>query len=176
MNQPPNDPRVGQFIDRLGRLNPGDRARLKRSAGQSLAEARRGALGLFYSLLPPNVPEYQHETYFLVAALYPLAEDGARGDFGASLRRARNDRNAKGLDRRVIALLDAEDSQLPYRLRQALHLLQSNRVPLNWAILLEDLLAWKAPSRSVQRRWARSYFSASGAAPQPPTDPAAASA
>jgi CRISPR system Cascade subunit CasB len=149
---------VKSFYERLARMDAGDRARLKRNAGQPLAEARRETLGLFFSLLPYGVPEYQHETYFLAATLYPLAEGGGNGDFGTCLHRARSEHNAKGLDRRVIALLDADESQLPYRLRRAVYFLQSNRVRVNWHSLLEDLLAWNSLSRSVQRRWARSYF------------------
>lgn len=145
------------FFERLSRLDAGGRARLKRSAGQPLAEAR-DALGLFFSVLPPGVPEYQHEMYFLAATLYPLAESGAQGDLGASLRRARQAKNSKGMDRRVESLLDADASQLPFRLRQAIQYLRSNRVRVNWSRLLDDLLGWTHPDRYVQRRWAQSYF------------------
>lgn len=158
MNASVNDPRVAQFIERLGRLDSGGRAHLKRNAGHSLEEARQEGLALFYRLLPPGAPEYQHATYFLAATLYPSVEDGGSGDLGTALRRARNDLNGKGLDRRVIALLDADESQLPHRLRQSLHFLQSNRVRVNWISLLADLLAWSSPWRGVQRRWARAYF------------------
>jgi CRISPR system Cascade subunit CasB len=160
MNNLDPNPQVGLFFQRLDRLDAGGRARLKRSAGQPLAAARREALGLFYSLLPPGVPEWQHETYFLAATLYPLADGGGSGDLGATLRRARSSRNAKGIDRRVMALLDADESQLAYRLRRAIFFLQSNRVRIHWQALLQDLLAWNAPSRYVQRRWAQSYFQA----------------
>jgi CRISPR system Cascade subunit CasB len=55
-------------------------------------------------------------------------------------------------------LLDADEGQLAYRLRQAVHLLQANRIRVNWLQLLEDLLYWTHPNRFVQRRWAQSYF------------------
>ncbi len=70
-------------------------------------------------------------------------------------------KNAKGLDRRVEILLDADEMQLPYRLRQAIHFLQANRTRgtlVNWPQLLEDLLNWAHPTRFVQRKWAKSYF------------------
>ena len=145
------------FIEKLGRLEAGERARMKRNAGRTLAESRN-ALGLFYRLLPPSVSEYQQETYFLVATLYPLAEGGAHGNLGDSLRRARQVQNTAGLDRRIEILLDADSSQLPFRLRQAIHFLQSNSVRVNWPQLMTDLLLWNTPSRSVQQRWARAYF------------------
>lgn len=158
MNQPGRDPRIALFIARLGRLDSGGRARLKRNAGRSLSEARRQAFGLFFSLLPPGISDYQSEMYFMVATLFPAVEAGSSGDLGDSLHRARNDYNGKGLDRRVIALLDADQGQLPDRLRRTLYFLQSNRVHVNWEQLLDDVLAWNAPERRVQRRWARSYF------------------
>jgi CRISPR system Cascade subunit CasB len=154
-------PQVQLFIERLGKLNPGDRARLKRNAGRTLAEAHN-ALGLFYRSLPPGVSERDYETYFLVATLYPLAEDGGAGDLGQSLRRARRTaRSGAGLDRRVEILLDADRAQLPFRLRQAIHFLHSNRVRVNWPQVLADLLKWNLPTRSVQQRWAKSYFAES---------------
>lgn len=148
---------TSSFIDRLEALDAGDRARLKRNAGKTLAEAH-DALGLFYMLLPKGVPAYQEETYFLVATLFPLADGGAENDLGASLYRAQSMKNNKGLDRRVENLLDADLMQLHFRLRQTIHFLQSCRVHVNWRQLLADLLQWDHPDRYVQQRWARSYF------------------
>jgi len=157
MAEQEHSPQIQLFIEKLGRLDAGDRARLRRNAGRTLAEARN-ALGLFYRLLPPSVSEYQHETYFLVATLYPMTEGGAHGNLGESLRRARMVQNTAGLDRRIEILLDADSNQLPFRLRQAIHFLQSNRVRVNWPQFLADLLLWNYPTRPVQQRWARTYF------------------
>lgn len=156
MSDEKSDPRRIIFIDRLKNLDVGGRARLRRCAGQRIAEARE--IGYFYSLLPNGVPVYQEESYFLVATLYPLAEEGNSGDLGDSLRLSRNSRNQKGLDSRVRFLLDTDEIQLPFRLRQAIRFLKSNRVKINWQQLLDDLLDWNLPNRPVQRRWARSYF------------------
>ena len=150
--------KIETFFERLERLDAGGRARLKRNAGNPLATSRSGALGLFYNLLPPGVPQYQEEKYFLAATLYPIAEDGGQGNLGAALNKARNEKNAKGLNRRVEILLDAQGEQLPFRLRQAVRFLHSNRVRLDWRRLLADLLNWDSPKRFVQQQWARSYF------------------
>lgn len=150
--------KIETFFERLERLDAGGRARLKRNAGNPLAASRSGALGLFYNLLPPGVPQYHEEKYFLVATLYPIAEDGGQGNLGAALNKARNEKNAKGLNRRVEILLDAQGEQLPFRLRQAVRFLHSNRVRLDWRRLLADLLNWDSPKRFVQQQWARSYF------------------
>ncbi len=171
---PEHDPdrKAGEFLNKLARLDAGDRARLKRDAGKPLAEAQN--LGLFYRLLPYGLSATQEEIYFLVATLYPLAEAGGAGNLGASLHRARdpNPKKNKGLDRRVEILLDADATQLPFRLRQAVRFLKSKRVRVNWPQLLEDTLKWNRASRTVQKQWARTYF----ALPETPAEPEAAAA
>lgn len=152
-----SNPQIETFIERLAKLDPGGKARLKRSAGQSLREAHQST-GLFYRLLPYGVPAWQEEIYFLVATLYSLADRAKEGDFGLALRHARQASNSKGMDRRVEILLDANANQLPFRLRQAIRYLKANEVCVNWTSLLEDLLDWTKPGRWVQQRWARTYF------------------
>jgi CRISPR system Cascade subunit CasB len=152
------DPRIAQFVARLEQLDAGEKARLKRNAGSTLTETRHTALGLFYRILPPNVPRYQEGIYFMVATLYPLAESGGGGNLGAALRRAQDAQNKDGLDRRVMVLLDADETQLPFRLRQVIRYLYSRRVPVDWSCLLKDLLYWTHENRFVQQDWARTYF------------------
>lgn len=152
-----SDECVQEFIENMKVLTPGESARLKRNAGKRLEEARN--LGLFYRILPYGIPQYHEQMYFLVATLYPLGESGGEGNFGASMRRARDNDNEKGLDRRMEVLLDADERQLPFRLRQAVRYLYSKRIPINWEILLCDLLCWNSPKRYIQQEWARAYFS-----------------
>jgi len=166
MTTEPRTARIEAFCGRLQALDAGERARLKRCAGRSLAESPE-TLGLFYRLLPPGIPERDEETYFLVATLYPLAGAADAGSFGASLSRARNPQNERGLDRRVETLLDSDEAQLPVRLRRAIHFLQSQAVGVDWPRLLRDLLLWTHPDRFVQKAWARAYF-----APRDVEDPA----
>ncbi len=157
MSEPKLDPRITEFCERLEQLDAGERARLKRNAGRTLAESHN-VLGLFFRILPRNIPRYQEDTYFLVATLFPLAEGGGEGNLGHTLHRAQDKKYAQGLDRRVEVLLDADREQLPFRLRQAIRFLYSKRVPVNWPHLLRDLLAWDSPKRWVQESWARDYF------------------
>lgn len=145
------------FIQRLHKLDRGDRARLRRNAGNALSEARDG-LGLFYRTLPPNVPESHHRQYFLLATLFPLAGPSDDRNLGATLRRIRDAQNAAALDRRVTALLDSDSGQLPFRLRQIIRLIESKRAGVNWGQLLMDLLQWDREDRRVQRAWAMAYF------------------
>jgi len=146
-----------EFIARLATMDVGARARLRRSAGKRLDEAR-GVLGLFYRALPPGVPPSRQEAYFMIGTLYPLAESGGNHSFGATLHAARTEMNARGLDRRVETLLDADAGQLAFRLRQAVRFAQANRVPVNWTQLLRDVLQWDHPAGFVQRKWAEAYF------------------
>jgi CRISPR system Cascade subunit CasB len=157
MSEPRLDPRITEFCERLEQLDAGERARLKRNAGRTLAESRN-VLGLFFRILPRNIPRYQEDAYFLVATLFPLAESGDEGSLGHALYRARDKKYAQGLDRRVEILLDADKEQLPFRLRQAVRFLDSKRVAVNWPRLLKDRLAWSHPKRYVQESWARDYF------------------
>ncbi len=157
MNERELDPKINEFIKKLEGLDAGDRARFKRNAGRPLTESHV-VLGLFYRLLPYGISQYDVETYFLVATLYPLCDGGGSGDFGTSLKRARDPKNNKGLDRRVEILLDSEAAQLSFHLRQTVHFLHSKRVRISWGSLLEDLIQWTHPDRYIQQRWARSYF------------------
>lgn len=158
MSEPVSGTKIYVFCERLGRLDNGERARLKRSAGQTLAGARREALGLFYSVVPPGVPPFEEDAYFLVATLYPLADSSKEGNMGQTLKNCISENNQKGVERRMRILLDADASQLPFRLRQAIRFIQSNREKVNWPRLLQDLLAWDSQDHYVQRRWARSFY------------------
>jgi CRISPR system Cascade subunit CasB len=58
-------------------------------------------------------------------------------------------------------LLDADEDELPWRLRQIVSLTTASGIALDWPQLLKDLLGWDHPDRYVQRRWAREYWGAS---------------
>ncbi len=151
-----------QFINRLKQLKESDKgaiAKLKRNAGNILAESR-GVHAIFYRLLPPNTPRRHEQWYFLVATLFPLAESASKGSLGFALRLAKdkNKTGEKGYDRRIEVLLDADADQLSFRLRQVIRLLKSAEVAVNWEQLLKDLKNWNYVERSVQERWARDYF------------------
>ena len=151
---------VGQaqeFCQRLARLDRGERARLRRNAGRTLAESR-DVMGLFFQLLPPGVHPRDEETFFLIATLFPLAGATDEGNLGDALRRAVGERDKQGVERRLQRLLDADAQQLPFRLRQCVRFLASKGVPVNWAGLLRDVRYWNHPKHLVQQRWARHYF------------------
>ena len=146
------------FLARLENLSTGDRAILKRSAGKSLAEAQK-AYVTYYSLIRDMVLDERNEQIFwLVSTYFPVVASSPKGDFGSALRKARTTKTEKGLDRRVTALLDADDAQLAYRLGGCLRFLHSQRIAVNWLSLIDDLRRWHYPERPIQRRWAEAYF------------------
>lgn len=174
---------VYKFVSNLSKLEDGDRAKLKRNAGQTLNDSR-DVIGLFYNKLLRGIQvgEWDEETYFLVATLYPFdkrgrqvaedadvekstepdAKEGKKKkqlpSFGKSLRGIRTEKNGNGLDRRVERLLDADAGQLPFYLRREVHFVTNEGGHIDWATLLDDLLKWDHPDRYIQRNWARDYF------------------
>lgn len=75
----------------------------------------------------------------------------------AQLYLARN--QSKSIEQRFVALLDADEEQLPYRMRQMVRLLKSEEgIPIYWSELLRDLLAWDYEHRPVQQKWARAFY------------------
>jgi CRISPR system Cascade subunit CasB len=154
---------VGDFIAALERLDAAGRARLRRNAGRTLAEAR-DVHRAFFQALPYDLAPWQHEDYFLVAALFPLVPHRAgAGSLGLTLRRVRQGRSqggerANSLDRRFQTLIDSDREQVPFRLRQAVRLAAADEQPIDWADLLRDMLAWEHADRYVQLRWARDFY------------------
>jgi CRISPR system Cascade subunit CasB len=155
---------AAEFIAALEQLDAGGLARLKRNAGHTLAEARDGYRA-FFQALPYTVGERLHEDYFLIATLFPLADNRPNsGNFGDTLRRVRVARGgeagarANSVDRRFAALLDCEREYLHFRLRQAVRLAAASDQAIDWTQLLLDVTDWNQAERRVQRRWAQAYF------------------
>lgn len=171
---------AAEFARNLSRLDDGERARLKRNAGKTVAESRQVQLLFYQKVLPRDAAPWDEARYFLVATLYPLDKEQRRRDkeaagreggaapaaersrgqsLGSSFRSIRTTDNERGLDTQFARLLDANEDQLPFLLGQSIKRLVSvgGRVHINWAQLTEDVLAWTHPDRYVQRRWARDY-------------------
>ncbi len=75
------------------------------------------------------------------------AEDGNRDDA------------EKRVEKRLVALLNCHQDDLPGHLRHIIGLLKSKEIPVNWLRLLSDIQYWQRESRDVQRRWARQFWS-----------------
>lgn len=113
------------------------------------------AIGVVEPLLPKEEEGWAREAHYLVAALYAL-KDGAHQE-GRTLAQALRERarDSASVERRFLTLLDADRDQIAFRLRQNVALVEGG---LDFARLLEDLLAWFSPDRRVQARWAREFY------------------
>ncbi len=99
---------------------------------------------------------WQREAYYLVAALYAL-KDGAHQE-GRTLARALREkaRKSNSVEKRFLALLDADRDQIAFRLRQAVALVEGG---LDFAQLLDDLVEWfDFKGLRVRARWAREFY------------------
>lgn len=76
----------------------------------------------------------------------------------SSLRTTDKEQN-QAIDRRIVALLNADREALPTLLRQAVGLLDDG-VPVDWLQLLKDIQLWDVVDRPVQKRWAAAWWTA----------------
>jgi len=116
-------------------------------------------LGQFLS----HEPKPRYETaVFIVAALFAYYPDapGNIGNLGASIRQLKDDSDSKSIEKRFVALLNAEAEDLPYYLRQMIGLLKSGQkhIAVNWNQLFKDVKNWNSDERYVQNAWARSFW------------------
>ncbi|KGQ22210.2 type I-E CRISPR-associated protein Cse2/CasB [Thermus filiformis] len=100
---------------------------------------------------------WRREAYYLVAALYALKDGAHRPDrtLARALREEGRGRDSASLERRFLALLDADRDQVASRLRRAVALVEGG---LDFGRLLDDLRFWFDPNRRVQARWAREFY------------------
>jgi CRISPR system Cascade subunit CasB len=60
------------------------------------------------------------------------------------------------IEKRFISLLDSDEDQLAYRLRQMVAFLKD--YPIDFNVLLKDLISWNHPDKFVQIKWAKSFY------------------
>lgn len=169
--------REAKFVEAvldLRTTRPGDAAALRRSLAMPPGADPR-VHRIVYPLLY-GVPVYDEWRWFLVAALTALIPrrsrtGGANVDAAASLgeslrrlaaseergRRSRPDRPPP-LERRFVALLDADPAEIHVHLRALVHRCLRAGVDVDLARLLRDLRGWSDPARTVQRSWARDFW------------------
>ncbi len=146
-----------RFLEWLGRLK-------RERAWTAARAALRRSLAFDPGAYPPAMPYvepfvkeegWKREAYYLVAALYAL-KDGNHQE-GRTLARALREKaqHSGSVERRFLALLDADRDQIAFRLRQAVGLVDGE---LDFAQLLDDLLRWFDPERKVQIRWAKEFY------------------
>lgn len=172
------DAQIIRFIGRLEKLkNDDDRAALAKLR-RSLIDFGRdfSAYTVLGNALPAHAAQRKMELYVLVAGLFAMhPQMREKTSFGSSLRamRVKLDGNGESsLGLLVAALLNADQEDLPIRLRHIITRLASNEVAVDYARLLHDLLRWESPSRYVQRQWAHDYWVAGAGNTEDADDPA----
>jgi CRISPR system Cascade subunit CasB len=182
-----------QEICELYQTDRGKIAALKRNCGNTMATAR--GLSWFYYYLLRAYPGYDsadNNLCLLVASMMtfdrPAMREGVKiagpANLGASLaalrtpeERANQRPGSTPIERRLVALLDSTfepdfSGEMAYRLRQTVRFALSKEVRIHWPKLIEDLRHWSAPTKYVQKAWARSFYSVPAPAEADRSDPA----
>lgn len=160
------------------RSEPADLARMRRALGDPGQEVIPVVEGFLGRIQDEREDHRERMVYYLVAGLWattvssseleqfrkkpeeePEVSQSEESDVSKGYRRtlghaiaqlylARD--QSKSIEQRFIALLDADEEQLPYRIRQMVRLLKSEEgIPIYWSELLRDLLAWDYERRPV---------------------------
>lgn len=103
---------------------------------------------------------WKRSVYYLVAGLWAMNLKEGHGT-GQSLPSAcyalyiAKDKSPS-IEKRFVALLDADEDQLAYRLRQMISLMKEYAIDFD--VLLKDLISWNHPEKFVQIRWAKVFY------------------
>lgn len=119
--------------------------------------------------LPDNPPRAQEEAYYLVAPLFALHHRNGENDIAGSGNLGAHFRELcepgqdppPSVERRFMQLLACDADDLDDLLRQAIALLKSKSVAVNWQQLLSDVRWWKtseAGRNRVRRAWSRQFW------------------
>lgn len=149
---------IDHFIDHLEALrkqdNRGALAALRRGLGNP-----PGSVPAVYPQILPWAPRNRQaeDACYIVGSLFALhPEPGGNGNIGTVFAMVK-ERN-ESLEKRFVALLNCHRDDLPNHLRQAVSLLKSKDIPINWRRLLKDILSWDHEDRFVQQQWAREFW------------------
>ena len=167
-----------ELIGALERLHDNnDRARLaslRRGLGQppgAVPEASR----VIEHMLDEDDPPWIADTLYVVAplfALHQMSDTGNRwsnmGDHFRALF-GKDEDPPSNVERRFLALLSSEPDDLPDALRQAVSLLKSKDVTVNWHRLFDDVQKWldrrpegEEKRQEVRLRWSCHFWRLSG--------------
>lgn len=103
---------------------------------------------------------WRREMYYLVAGLWAAHWRDGRTEkampLGTACARHRAAGGSGSTEQRFVSLLDADEAQLPHRLRQMVALLKEE--PIDFGALLEGLLFWNDRRKRTQQAWARDFY------------------
>ena len=153
-----------KFVDHLTGLDAGALAVLRRSLAKEPGKDPKA-----FPYVEPFVakaPSWTRKAYYLLAGLFAwgAVREGERFKAkgyplgGAVFKLYERRDQSPSVEQRFIALLDSDEEELPFRLRQMISLIKSEEIPLDWERLLQDIEQWGAESRWVQERLAREFY------------------
>lgn len=150
------------FIEMLEKLNARDtrvRAVLRRSLAFDPG-AYPDAFPYVEPFVRGNDDQWRREMLYLAAGLWAAHWRAGRSDPQVSLGKAcalhQLHSKSQSVERRFINLLDADDEQLPYRLRHMVTLLKEHNI--DFESLLNGLLFWRSEKKGTQNQWAREFY------------------
>jgi len=164
-----------RFVDRLTRLTRGQLAELRRSLSDD--HPGDGAPFLEGLILRSGLQSRNRQGVCLIAGLYALierpwnedprppgsAQTELRGPSLGFLLGAlyRDQQERPSVERRFLALLDADGDALAYHLRQVISLLKASELKPDWVRLLRDVCGWEARwGNQIRRQWANDFYRA----------------
>jgi len=103
---------------------------------------------------------WRREMFYLVAGLWAAhwreGQKGQSESLGKACAAYQAVSGSTSTESRFIALLDADDDQLPHRLRQMIALLKEQAIDFD--DLLKKLLYWNDDKKRTQTGWARDFY------------------
>lgn len=153
---------MSRFIEWLESLNEKDtrvRAMLRRSLAFD-----PGQYVPAYPYVEPFVKDegdsWRRDVHYLVAGLWAAQWREGQTRQPISLGKAcaayQLSSGSTSTERRFITLLDADNNQLPHRLRQMIALLKDH--PIDFDALLTGLIYWNDDQKRTQNAWARDFY------------------
>jgi len=149
-----------RLVDHLARL-------ADREGSMALRRGWTNAISL-YPIVSPYLPipltRRAEETSLLIARLFGVYPELGQTQLPAALARA-SANGRRSVEVRMAGILNSAFDELPRHLRVAVLAAKSERVPIDWHQLMDDLLRWGSRDRYIERRWARIYWGSNAAAP-----------
>ncbi|MGB7567826.1 MAG: type I-E CRISPR-associated protein Cse2/CasB [Chitinivibrionales bacterium] len=104
--------------------------------------------------------KWKRTVYYLIGGLWAMhwREGNSAGQsfpIACSSHYIANEKSPS-IEKRFIALLDADEDQLAHRLRQMIALLKEYAIDFD--SLRQDLLSWNHTEKFVQIKWARAFY------------------